>query len=134
MVVKWLVLVVICLSSISWSSGPTVLDTLLKGKEYRLPVLDSSTLRSKSVVSVSSAPEKVVGVFTVQLAAMSDMDAAQKMRTDLQARLAISVQLVFESPFYKLRTGSFKQKEEADDLVRKFSEQGVQALVIRLQQ
>ncbi len=125
-------LLVMCLTTGSWASGSTVLDTLLKGKEYRLPTLDSS-LRSRQVVSVASTPEKTQGAFTVQLAAMSDMDAAQKMRTDLQARLAMNVQLVFESPFYKLRTGNFKQKSEADDLVRKLSEQGVQALVIRLQ-
>ena len=111
------------------------IDTLMQGKEYKLPPLDSS-LRSKSTGFKSTESEQTNAkdyVYMVQFDALADFDAAQARRADLQRRTGFSIQLVFDSPFYKLRGGSYNKKEDAEDQVRQLAENNIQAFVVKVQ-
>jgi hypothetical protein len=111
----------------------TAVDSLLQGKEYKLPPLDSSYRTKTSGFKTSSgnaAQDREVG-FAVQFDAIADFDAAQARRSDLQRRTGMSIQLVFDSPFYKLRAGNYSKKEDAEDQARQLSELNIQAFVVK---
>ena len=69
---------------VSGFAQSNVIDTLMQGKEYKLPPLDTS-LRSKSSGFKSSETEQANTkdyVYMVQFDAMADFDAAQSRRAD----------------------------------------------------
>jgi septal ring-binding cell division protein DamX len=111
----------------------TDLDTLLQGKEYKIPALKAS-MRAQEVTESTPDPKAKTSnsEFTIQYDALADFDAAQNRRMDLQRRTGINIRLIFDSPFYKLRSGSYSNKEEADDQVRALEEYNIQAFVIKL--
>lgn len=125
----------LALFAITLMAKPTDLDTLLQGREYQLPPLDTS-MRSKVVVAPATGKSSDAGksstLFTIQFDALADFDAAQARRADLQRRTGMSIQLVFDSPFYKLRGGSYSRKEDADDQVRSLAEYNIQAFVVKV--
>lgn len=115
----------------------TVVDSLLQGKEYKLAPLDTSYRTKSGVVSVTKTdtPSQQTGramEYSLQFDAIADFDAAQARRVDLQRRTGYAIQLVFDSPFYKLRAGSWTKKEDAEDQVRQLAEVNVQAFVVKI--
>lgn len=134
---SYLLLVAMLFAVSSSYSQSTPVDTLLQGKEYKLPPLDTS-LRSKATgyqVAKTDAQGNAGGKefsYTLQFDALADFDAAQSRRADLQRRTGYAIQLVFDSPFYKLRAGSWAKKEDAEDQVRTLSEVNVQAFVVKI--
>jgi|GEM_PF-474027 len=112
---------------------PTAVDSVMQGKEYKLPPLDS-TYRSKAS-GFKTAPAHSAQandlVYMIQFDALADFDAAQARRADLQRRTGMSIQLIFDEPFYKLRAGSYSKKEDAEDQVRQLSEANIQAFLVK---
>lgn len=131
-----ILLMVLCASHLLFAAEgrPTDIDTLLRGREYKLPALDSSLRPGKDPAKTVQSPAKAQagdGLFTLQFDAVADFDAAQKRREDLQRRTGYSIQMVFDAPFYKLRAGSFTKKADAEDEARSLSTQNVEALVVK---
>ncbi|NLB63482.1 MAG: SPOR domain-containing protein [Fibrobacter sp.] len=123
----------ILLAFVMAGANTTDLDTLLQGKEYKLPALKASMRAKEEPVSTSETKSKSSNSeFTLQFDALADFDAAQNRRADLQRRTGIGIRLIFDSPFYKLRGGSFSTKDEADDQVRALQEYNIQAFVIKI--
>lgn len=133
----FLLLAAVCFAFSSAFAQYTVVDSILYGKEYKLPPLDS-TYRTKATIAKttkSEAQSPVAGKVTeysLQFDAIADFDAAQARRVDLQRRTGFAIQLVFDSPFYKLRAGSWSKKEDAEDQARQLAEVNVQAFVVRI--
>jgi len=118
-------------------NAQTPVDTLLQGKEYKLSPLDS-TYRSKGAnydkaAGSSDALGKDNVVYVLQFDAIADFDAAQSRRADLQRRTGLAIQMVFDSPFYKLRAGGWAKKEDADEQARQLSDNHVQTFVVKIQ-
>jgi hypothetical protein len=115
--------------------APTDIDTLLRGREFKMPRLDS-TLRSGNdlsrLVQTPAGKSESDGVYTLQLAALANFDAAQRQREELRGRIGHDIQMVFDAPFYKLRAGTWNRKADAEDRARELSMANIPALVIRL--
>jgi hypothetical protein len=129
-------MILLLLSSVFSIAQTTSLDTLLQGKEYKLPPLDSS-YRSKAADFKPSQQAEVKetgkeALYMVQFDALADFDAAQGRRGDLQRRTGLAIQMVFDSPFYKLRAGGWTKKEDAEDQVRQLAESNIQAFVVKV--
>lgn len=126
----------LCLLCSSVFADPTDLDTLFRGKEYK-PVLNES-LRTESkknsemVQSSSKSDKKSDGIYVLQFEAIADFDAAQRRKAQLSASTGYAIQVVFDTPFYKLRGGSFNSKAKAEDKARELSVYNVNALVIKI--
>ncbi|HSQ42334.1 MAG TPA: SPOR domain-containing protein [Fibrobacteraceae bacterium] len=124
------------LGGVGSSFAQTALDTLLQGKEYKLPPLDSS-YRSKASAyqfdDSSSGQQATTSkqLYVIQFDALPDFDAAQSRRAELQRRTGMAIQLVFDSPFYKLRAGGWTKKEDAEDMVRNLADSKIQAFVVK---
>lgn len=119
------------------SAQPTVVDSLLQGKEYKLAPLDSSYRSKSNTVKVAKSDSQTATAgktteYSLQFDAIADFDAAQARRVDLQRRTGYAIQLVFDSPFYKLRAGSWAKKEDAEDQARLLGEVNVQAFVVKV--
>ncbi|MDR1759431.1 MAG: SPOR domain-containing protein [Fibrobacter sp.] len=117
------------------ASSPTDIDSLFRGKEYK-PVLNDS-LRSKANLSASvksSGKQNAAedGIYTLQFEALADFDAAQARRAQLTSSTGYAIQMVFDTPFYKLRGGSFSSKQKAEDKVRELSVYNINAFVVKL--
>jgi len=113
----------------------TDLDTLLRGREYKLPPLDASLRSSKDpakLVQSSGKSQAGDGLYMLQFDAVADFDAAQKRREDLQRRTGYTIQMVFDAPFYKLRAGGWGSKADAEDQARTLSLQNVSAFVVKI--
>ena len=116
---------------------PTTVDSLLQGKEYKLAPLDSSYRSKSNTVKVAKSDSQTAAAgktteYSLQFDAIADFDAAQARRVDLQRRTGYAIQLVFDSPFYKLRAGSWSKKEDAEDQARLLGEVNVQAFVVKV--
>lgn len=112
----------------------TPVDSILQGREYKLPTLDSS-YRSQSSGTPNrkqAASSTKDAAFQLQFDAIADFDAAQARRADLQRRTGMSIHILFDSPFYKLRSNSYAKKEDAEDAARQLSDNNTQAFVVRV--
>lgn len=131
------IMVFLLLSASLSCAQTTVVDSVLQGKEYKLPPLDSSYRNKSSALKATKADTQTqqngkVAEYSLQFDAIADFDAAQSRRVDLQRRTGYAIQLVFDSPFYKLRAGSWAKKEDAEDQARQLAEVNVQAFVVRI--
>lgn len=108
----------------------TEVDRVLGNNSWKVTQLDSSLIKKQAQQSSPGAISD--GNYTLQFEAVGDFDAAQKRRWALQARSGYSLSLVFDSPFYKIRGGSFTKKEAAEEAVRRLQDAGVTAFVIKL--
>ena len=119
------------------SRQATDLDTLLRGREYKMPALDASLRSGKDMgkmatQSSSAGKNSVEGSFMLQFDALADFDAAQKRREDLQRRTGYTIQMVFDAPFYKLRAGSFSKKADAQAEADALSASNIGACVVKV--
>lgn len=112
--------------------------------KYRPAPKEESTVPTEApAASNESAPvwverlEKVMG-YRVQLYSTTDIDAAQRMLSQLRSRLdSLQIEpgrldLSYDAPYYKVRAGDYVLKTEADTLRQRFHAAGlVDAWVVR---
>lgn len=127
---------ILCLFCSLLFANPTDLDTLFRGKEYK-PVLSKSlrteSEKSKEMTLSSSKSDKTSdGYYVLQFEAVADFDAAQRRRAQLSASTGFAIQVVFDTPFYKLRGGGWNSKAKAEDKARELSVYNINALVIKI--
>ena len=109
----------------------TAVDSLVAGKAWKVAKIDSSLIRKPE--EAAEEGKKSAELYALQFETVGDFDAAQKRRWALAARTGYGLYLVFDSPFYKIRGGSFPTKEKAEQAVRDLQDaSGVTALVIRV--
>ena len=108
----------------------TAADSIVGQNAWKVTTIDSSLVAKPEE---TAAAKKGNALFALQFETVGDFDAAQKRRWALSARTGYGLYLVFDSPFYKIRGGSFATKEEADQAVRNLQDStGVTALVIKV--
>jgi len=118
-----------------FKAQPTPVDTLLRGKELELPAIDPSLRNSTGEFDHLVSKEdqsKSNDLYVLQFEALADFDAAQKRRAILMNRTGYSIHLVFNAPFYKLRSGRYTSKEKAEDAVAQLAAINVTAFVVKL--
>ncbi|MDR2582750.1 MAG: SPOR domain-containing protein [Fibromonadaceae bacterium] len=115
------------------NESPTDIDSLLRGKEYQFPPLDSSYRTNYSDVShEKSSGKEQETIYVLQFDAVANFDAAQARRAKLQVQTGYDIQMVFDAPFYKLRGGYFKKKTEAEDKARELSLYNISAFAVKV--
>ncbi len=123
--------------SFGWAAEqPTDLDSLFRGKEYK-PVLSSSlrdTTNNQAAVAgkATTKSNKSDGYYVLQFEAVADFDAAQRRRAQISASTGYAIQVVFDTPFYKLRGGGWTTKKAAEDKARELSAYNINAFVVKL--
>ncbi|MCQ2123394.1 MAG: SPOR domain-containing protein [Fibrobacter sp.] len=123
--------------AMGWAADqPTDLDSLFRGKEYK-PALSASlrdTTSNQAVPSKSSNAKssKSDGYYVLQFEAVADFDAAQRRRAQISASTGYAIQVVFDTPFYKLRGGGWTTKKAAEDKARELSAYNINAFVVKL--
>lgn len=81
-----------------------------------LPVQPSNPTPAPATVGVPVAPSpegRRVRGFRVQLLAASDRGEADAFAREFRARIPVTVHVVFESPFFKVRAGDFLDRADA---------------------
>ena len=121
--------------SFAFAVEPTDLDSLFRGHEYK-PELKSS-LRDTTTSQVpgksqGKAEKASDGYYMIQFEALADFDAAQRRRAQLSASTGYAVQVVFDTPFYKLRAGGWTSKKAAEDKARELSAYNIPAFVVKI--
>ena len=120
-----------------WAADqPTDLDSLFRGKEYK-PALSASlrdTTSGQTAVPSKAAAKanKSDGYYVLQFEAVADFDAAQRRRAQISASTGYAIQVVFDTPFYKLRGGGWTSKKAAEDKARELSAYNINAFVVKL--
>lgn len=110
----------------------TGVDSLVAGKAWKVVKIDS-TLVPRPEEAPAADGKRSAELYALQFEAVGDFDAAQKRRWALSGRTGYGLYLVFDSPFYKIRGGSFPTKEAAEQAVRDLQDaSGVTALVVRV--
>lgn len=120
----------------AFAAEPTDLDSLFRGKEYK-PVLSASlrdTSAKESAVpgKASVKSSKSDGYYMLQFEAVADFDAAQRRRAQISASTGYAIQVVFDTPFYKLRGGGWGSKKAAEDKARELSAYNINAFVVKV--
>jgi len=98
-------------------------------KPASAPVTDTAT--AKSPETAKPAQEGTETVFQIQVDALSDIDAAQKRKAVLEAKLDVKIDLIFDAPYYKLRFGSFATRREAEDKLVELAGKNLQGFIVR---
>lgn len=125
--------VLLLFAAFAFGSDPTDLDSLFKGNEYKVKLSDS--LRTKKAAEAPKAGEaeaKGKSLYVLQFEALADFDAAQRRRDQLSARTGYSIQVVFDTPFYKLRAGGWSSKAVAEDKARELAAYNISAFVVKV--
>ncbi len=131
---KFLILASFC--ALAWAGDPTDMDSLFRGHEYK-PVLNAS-LRdtSSNEIPVQAKAEgknsKSDGFYMLQFEAVGDFDSAQRRKAQISASTGYSIQIVFDTPFYKLRGGGWNTKKAAEDKARELSAYNINAFVVKI--
>lgn len=119
----------------AWAAQPTDLDSLFRGNEYK-PQLNSSLRDTTNMNDVSAKTsgknEKSDGYYVLQFEAVGDFDAAQRRRAQIAASTGFAIQVVFDTPFYKLRGGGWNSKKAAEDKARELSAYNINAFVVKI--
>lgn len=126
---------VFCFAAMAFAESPTDLDTLFRGNEYKPQLNDS--LRNKKVADAekpapTSKQAKSNSWFVLQFEALADFDAAQRRRDQLSASTGYTINVVFDTPFYKLRAGGWSSKGEAEDKARELAAYNISAFVVKV--
>lgn len=119
---------------ISLAETPTDLDSLFRGKEYKIQLNDSLRYKSQEAKASEEVEKKAKGKswYVLQFEALADFDAAQRRRDQLVASTGYSIQVVFDTPFYKLRAGGWSTKSAAEDKARELSAYNISAFVVKV--
>ena len=118
----------------SFAQTPTDLDTLFHGKEYKIQLDDSLRYKTQESQIAQETDKQAKGKswFDLQFEALADFDAAQRRRDQLVASTGYSIQVVFDTPFYKLRAGGWPTKAQAEDKARELSAYNISAFVVKV--
>ncbi|MBO5950623.1 MAG: SPOR domain-containing protein [Fibrobacteraceae bacterium] len=118
----------------SFAQTPTDLDTLFQGKEYKIQLNDSLRYKTQESQIAQETDKQAKGKswFVLQFEALADFDAAQRRRDQLVASTGYSIQVVFDTPFYKLRAGGWPTKAQAEDKARELSAYNISAFVVKV--
>lgn len=122
-------------ASVAMAANPTDLDTLFRGNEYRPQLNDSLRNKKAAEAAKPAASEKQAksnSWFVLQFEALADFDAAQRRRDQLAASTGYTINVVFDTPFYKLRAGGWSSKSEAEDKARELSAYNISAFVVKV--
>lgn len=115
--------------------GATDLDSLFAKNEYK-PTLSASLREQKKASSEEQVADekssKAKSWFVLQFEALADFDAAQRRRNQLSASSGYAIQVVFDTPFYKLRAGGWPTRAEAEDKARELSAYNINAFVVKV--
>ena len=129
------ILIAASLCALAYAGSPTDLDSLFRGNEYK-PTINSSLrdTTSNSVVpaKVTGKTDKGDGYYVLQFEAVGDFDAAQRRKAQLSASTGYTIQVVFDTPFYKLRGGGWNKRKVAEDKARELSAYNIPAFVVKL--
>jgi septal ring-binding cell division protein DamX len=135
-------LFIFCVVSITPASAPspprhfeaqTGVDSLIDSSPIPLPPVkpaESWTNESGASANDTAAAPAAVN-FSIQLDALSDMDAAQARKTALEQALGEKIAITFDPPYYKLRLGNFATRREAENALVDLAERGVRGFVVR---
>lgn len=125
--------VLLFFAAFAFGGAPTDLDSLFKGNEYKVKLSDS--LRTKKEAAAPKADEaaaKGKSLYALQFEALADFDAAQRRRDQLSASTGYAIQVVFDTPFYKLRAGGWSSKAVAEDKARELAAYNISAFVVKV--
>jgi septal ring-binding cell division protein DamX len=111
---------------------PGELDKVLDAKPIALAAVKPAS-QGQPAASAAKAPEpaKGKGNFRIQIGAESDVDAAQAKKAQYEKLLGGSVDMIFDAPYYKLRWGSFENKQDAEDKILELSDLKIQGFVVK---
>lgn len=129
-------LVIASFCALAWAGDPTDMDSLFRGNEYK-PVLSASLRDTSSSVPVQAKAEdkrnsKSDGYYVLQFEAVGDFDSAQRRKAQLSASTGYAINVVFDTPFYKLRGGGWNTRKAAEDKARELSAYNINAFVVKL--
>ena len=132
--IKYVAFFCLIVVGVSFSGSPTDLDSLFRGKEYKLQLNDSLRYKTQEAKVAEETEKKAKGKswYVLQFEALADFDAAQRRRDQLVASTGYSIQVVFDTPFYKLRAGGRSTKAEAEDKARELSAYNISAFVVKV--
>jgi hypothetical protein len=127
------ILIIASLCALAWAGSPTDLDSLFRGNEYK-PTLSSSLRDTSSNIpaKVAAKNDKSDGFYMLQFEAVGDFDAAQRRKAQLSASTGYTIQVVFDTPFYKLRAGGWSKRKVAEDKARELSAYNIPAFVVKI--
>ena len=128
--IKYVAFFCLIVAGVSFSESPTDLDSLFRGKEYKLQLNDSLRYKTQEAKVAEETEKKAKG--KSWYVALADFDAAQRRRDQLVASTGYSIQVVFDTPFYKLRAGGWSTKAEAEDKARELSAYNISAFVVKV--
>lgn len=114
--------------------NPTALDSMLKDKENTIGKVDPAKRNADGEFEhlVGKGVSSKEGIYALQFEAVADFDAAQKRRWQLSSRTGYNIYLVFNAPFYKLRSGSFTSKAKAEEAVASLAAANVTAFIVKV--
>ena len=100
-----------------------------KYRDHRDSTRNAPLLRSGEVTSAlpgrMEKTERLMG-FRVQVFSTTNLDEALTRRDSLMRQLqSDTIEIVFDAPYYKLRTGNFTERKAAEVLKQSFVRQGV---------
>lgn len=126
----------ICLiSAVAFAAEPTDMDSLFRGREYKPQLnasLRDSAASNSAAVKTAAKSSKSDGYYMLQFEAVADFDAAQRRKAQVAASTGYTIQVVFDTPFYKLRGGGWNSKKAAEDKARELSAYGIAAFVVKV--
>lgn len=111
-------------------------DTVLSRLVSEWPREDSPRSRQGNETSDGEYEAESV-IYRVQLATTKDLSAAQSARAKAVTEFKQDVQIDYETPYYKIRVGSFVSPQAAESLLqqaRKLGYQGAWAVRVRASQ
>ncbi|MBU4486678.1 MAG: SPOR domain-containing protein [Candidatus Delongbacteria bacterium] len=95
-----------------------------------MPELFEQKFTINEKVNIDSALQEISG-FRVQIFKTEDLLEAKKREAMYIANFGEeNVLLVFEKPFYKIRVGRLRNKEDAEDLQQSLSQRGIYGAII----
>jgi hypothetical protein len=62
---------------------------------------------------------------------VADFETAQEKKSSYRKMLGVPVQVLFDAPFYKLRTGRFPTKQQAREHLLDIQEMGLQGFIVK---
>ncbi len=109
----------------------TPIDLLFKDKEYALKGIDT-TRTNKDFYFIKERNVKVDNSdYILQFATLADFDSAQRKLNYLNNVTGLSLRLVFNAPFYKIRGGIFKTRDEAEEKVMELKLLEITAFIMK---
>lgn len=108
-------------------SGPvqfTFLDTLNQGNEITLENTDFQKEESVPVSGVALNQAEAEVRYKIQLFASSQIETVRDLKRQVETKITLPLSISFESPYYKLLAGSFLQRTEAENHLKKLKNLG----------